>query len=659
MRRRPSATERPDWRAKIAAEVAAHVPGAPSPERERIAAESNAREHARLTAARAPQLTKGRAVQAARRAANEAALQTVGPSLQLPTPHDAQSSLASFDWLTPSYDAEWSRRIRLLARLEADPGALALAKRFYREDREGHVRFIEDWGVTVDPRNDGVLRPVIMPFILFPRQREFLMTLRESIDRQRDLVLVKSRDCGASWLAMAFSVWLCLFHANKTVGFGSATEEKVDKSGEPDCLFYKGRKFVEYLPRQFKGGWTPTSARYSQHRTLIFPDTECTINGQIGDGIGRGGRKSIYFVDEFAFIERPKIVDANLIANTNCRIEMSSVQGTANVFAERARGGKVRRFDFHYRDDPRKVNSGAPVEVVAYEDDGSPQLVTVETGGLWPWFARKKADSDPTVWNQEYECDFLASVEGIIIPQEWVQAAIGAHVKLKITPTGAKRGAFDVADRGFDRNCYASKHGVLLRHIESWSGKTTGDIYASTEKSFRTADQFGDEGFVYDGDGMGAGVRGDARKILDLRRDQRQRKMYVGMFRGSGAVLRPEQICEGTDRKNKDFFENFKAQSWWNLRRRFNTTWRAVTGALAQGKYRPDDIISIDPLLPELARTTSELSQPVWLWSKTGKMMIDKQPDDVASPNNADAVMMLYSDAALPMTFSDAIFDVL
>lgn len=566
---------------------------------------------------------------------------------------------ASFNWLAPNYDAIWTQRILNLARLEADPVAMATAKRYYKEAPDGHVRFIEDWGVTVDPRNDGVVRPIVMPFKLFPKQREFLMTLRESLDKQRDLVLVKSRDCGASWLAMAFSVWLCLFHDNKTVGFGSATEEKVDKSGEPDCLFYKGRKFIEYLPHAFKGAWTPTSAKYSIHRTLMFPETESSINGQIGDGIGRGGRKTIYFVDEFAFIERPKTVDSNLIANTNCRIEMSSVCGTANTFAERARGGKVRRFDFHYRDDPRKVNSGPPTEAIVTDDDGTRRSVIVQTGDLWPWFAAKKDSSDPTVWNQEYECDFLASVEGIIIPQEWVQAAIGAHVKLGIEPTGAKRGAFDVADRGFDKNCYASRHGVLLRHIESWSGKTTGDIYASTERTFHLADRFGDEGFVYDGDGMGAGVRGDARKIIESRKEQKKRKLYVAMFRGSGAVVRPEQICEGTDRKNKDFFENFKAQSWWSLRRKFNITWRAVTGQIAKGKYKPDDIISIDPLLPELARTTSELSQPVWQWSKSGKMMIDKTPDDVASPNNADAVMMLFSDASIPMTFKDELFDLL
>lgn len=541
-----------------------------------------------------------------------------------------------FDWLHPDYAPEWRRRVENLAKLHADPYALAVAKKHYRDHPEGVADFISDWGVTVDPRNAGSDRPIIMPFALFPRQREFLITLRQHWLTQEDLILVKSRDCGASWLAMAFSVWLCLFYDNITVGFGSATEEKVDKSGEPDCLFYKGRKFVEYLPKIFKGGWRPDKPQYSTHRTIIFPETEGTINGQIGDGIGRGGRKTIYFVDEFAFVERPKLVDANLSAATNCRIEMSSVQGTANVFAERARSGKIARFDFHYRSDPRKVDPS--------------------TGELREWFAKKKLITDPVVWAQEYECDFLASVEGIIIPQEWVQAAIGAHTKLGIEITGMRRGSYDVADRGVDKCCYASRQGILLRFIESWSGKNS-DIYASTEHCLLLADQLRDERINYDADGMGAGVRGDSRKLNEKRIERKQRVIPFDMFRGGAAVIDPENICEGTERLNKDFFENYKAQSWWALRRRFNLTWRAVTGVLQPGQFNPSDIISIDPALPELTKTCAELSQPVWTWSKSGKMMIDKTPDDVASPNNADAVMMLFPYSRPPLVFSDELLE--
>ena len=276
--------------------------------------------------------------------------------------------------------------------------------------------------------------------------------------------------------------------------------------------------------------------------------------------------------------------------------------------------------------------------VVVQNAQGEPVLITVKDGDLYPHFAEKKRKADPITWNQEYECDFLASQEGIIIPQEWVIAAIGAAAKLGITVSGAHRGAYDVADRGADKNCIGVAHGIELNYIESWSGSNS-TIYKSVERVMREFENRKVPEFVYDGDGMGAGVRGDAEKISEEREAQGKPRILAFMFRGSGAVLDPEDYCPGTDRLNKDFFENVKAQSWWALRQRFRLTWEAVVNGQP---FDPADIISISPDLPELTKTCAELSQPVWTWSKTGKMVIDKTPDDVASPNNGDAVMMLF-----------------
>lgn len=563
----------------------------------------------------------------------------------------------NFDWLDPDYAPIWKRRIERKARLRSDPRYLQACRLYY----PNHIAdFIQDWGVTVDPRNakpgSGKKKPVLMPMILFPKQREFIDWLMLRWQRSDvgdgDGVLVKSRDCGASWMAMAFSVTLCLFYNDLTIGFGSAIKTKVDNAGDPDSLFYKGRMFIRYLPREFKGMWD--ERKCSADMRLVFPDSDGSITGECGDKIGRGGRKTMYFVDEFAFVERPKLVDANLVANTDCRIEMSSVHGTANVFAERARGGLIPRFDFTYWDDPRKT----------YIDvQGIKQLQA--------WFAAKKAKMDPVSWAQEYERDFLASVEGIVIPQEWVEAAVDAHVKLNLSITGPRIGSFDIADQGKDLCCYGSGQGILLDFIESWRGKGS-DIFGSVERAFRLADGFSeqygaktpDEKFNYDSDGMGAGVRGDSRKVNEERERSNTEKgttfkLYeVDPFRGSGAVQDPlDDVPGAPDRKNEDFFENFKAQCWWSLRHRFLATYRAVTGE--DTNYNPDDLISLSSKLPELTRTKSELSQPVWKWSKTGKMMIDKTPEDVASPNNADTVMMRFGYRTPAWVFPDELFTTL
>ena len=63
----------------------------------------------------------------------------------------------------------------------------------------------------------------------------------------------------------------------------------------------------------------------------------------------------IYFLDESAWLERPKMIDAALLANTDCHIDISSVSGMQNSSAERSHSGKVKVFTFHYRDDLRNT----------------------------------------------------------------------------------------------------------------------------------------------------------------------------------------------------------------------------------------------------------------------------------------------------------------
>lgn len=586
----------------------------------------------------------------------------------LASSQDATLHNAALDWMHPDYAPVYAQRARMLAALEGNPVLLHATKMHYRNDPEGVVDFINDWGITVDPRNDGVERPLIMPFMLFPKQREFLAWMRDrwvrGMSGSGDGILVKSRDCGASWLAMAFSVWLCLFFDNVTVGFGSAKAEKVDLSGSPDCLFYKGRKFVQYLPRLFTSGWD--LKKNSAYMRLSFPATDASITGEAGDNIGVGGRKSIYFVDEAALVERPKLADASLSGNTNCRIEMSSVRGIDNVFAERARGGKIPRFDFHYRYDPRKVNFGAdassvykldpkdgearkaiaPYQVLA--QDGEVYTLLVRTGDLWPWFAVKKAKTDLIVFNQEYECDFLASIESGVIEHVWVQAAIGAAAKLGIVPTGMRRGAYDIADTGRDKNAVVIRHGIELLTSEQWSG-TNSNPMTSVRHAFDFVGGHRLDEMLYDGDGMGASWR----DYFALVGTERKLVLPWTMFRGSGEVQDPEDLAPRTDRKNLDYFENYKAQCWMALRERFQEVYRAINGE----QYDASNIISINPECSNLVQLTSELCQPTRKWSKTGKLMIDKTPDDVMSPNLADAVMMAFCYGKPPMNWSDELLE--
>jgi hypothetical protein len=46
-------------------------------------------------------------------------------------------------------------------------------------------------------------------------------------------------------------------------------------------------------------------------------------------------------VDESAFLKRPALIDAALSQTTRCRIDLSSVNGMANPFAQKRHSGKI------------------------------------------------------------------------------------------------------------------------------------------------------------------------------------------------------------------------------------------------------------------------------------------------------------------------------
>jgi Pyruvate/2-oxoacid:ferredoxin oxidoreductase delta subunit len=93
--------------------------------------------------------------------------------------------------------------------------------------------------------------------------------------------------------------------------------------------------------------------------------TGASITGEGGDNIGRGGRSSVYFVDEAAFVERPALVDRALSQTTRVRDRRETPNGPGNGFAEKRFSGRLPVFTFHWRDDPRKdeawyARAGAP-----------------------------------------------------------------------------------------------------------------------------------------------------------------------------------------------------------------------------------------------------------------------------------------------------------
>lgn len=531
------------------------------------------------------------------------------------------------DWKNPDYTAIYHQRMENLAAIRENPQRIPQLRAFYADHPD---EFIDDWGVTFDPRNAERNLPTLIPFRLFPKQREWILWVVDRWRSQEPGLCEKSRDMGVTWLAVALACTLALFREGLVIGFGSRKSEYVDKIGTLKPILPKARMFMQNLPVEFQGGFVDW--RDAPYMRIAFPDTGSLITGEGGDDIGRGDRSSIFFVDEAAHIQRPELVDASLSQTTNCRIDLSSVRGMNNTFAQKRWGGKVKLFIFDWRDDPRKDQA---------------------------WYDKQCETLDPVVVAQEIDRDYAASVKGVVIPGIWVRAAIDAKKFLGIAPSGRKGLAFDVADEGADKDAWAACYGTEVEETDEWSGKGS-DIFGSVEYVFDVCDERGYSEFRYDSDGLGAGVRGDARVLNERRRANNAKTIRAIGYRGSEGVYAPDDIVEGTigadgdkGRTNQDYYHNRKAQAWWSLRKRFQKTYRWVESLKKHRqdpvKYPtvlscpPDEIISLSSANPNLQKLVAELSQATYRQSEVGKLLIEKKKEGMPSPNMADAVVIHYA----------------
>lgn len=537
---------------------------------------------------------------------------------------------APFDFRNPDYLPVYHQRLERLRYLRENPDRVPMILAYYREHPWD---LVNDWGVTFDPRNADVGLPTVMPFVLFPKQIEWMKWAYGLWKRRAPGVTEKSRDCGVSWLSVGLGVAIALTHDTINIGYGSRKQEYVDKKGAPKSLFWKAREFTKRLPPELTGGWD--ERRDAIENLIRFP-TGSTLSGEVGDSIGRGDRAAIYFVDEAAHLEHPELVDQGLSATTNCRIDISSAKGTNNPFHDKVtRYPPEQVFTFHWRDDPRK-------------DD--------------EWYRKQCDELDAVTVAQEIDINYSASLTGVIIPNEWVKAAVDADKILApagFNFRGKRRGALDIADEGPDLNAFAWAQGVIVGGAEEWSGKGS-DIFDSIQRAFMFCDDEQLEDFHYDADGMGASARGDARVINEERAKTKTRQIEVKPFRGSGEVYKPDApvptayagggAARGAmERKNGDFFQNAKAQAWWALRIRFQRTFRAVQAVKAGEQappYDADDLIVLRSTIRNLAKLEQELSQPTYTQNTAGKIVVDKAPKlptggKAKSPNRGDSVMIL------------------
>lgn len=486
----------------------------------------------------------------------------------------------------------------LLAETYRDRDLQVKLWRYYQD----HVaKWIDDWVLTYDPRED----PANLPMQLWPKQREFIRWLEAVVDRGGDAVVEKSRDFGASWLCIAFAAHRWIFRRGFKANFASNKADKVDRLGDYDSLFEKLRHLLRELPP-----WQlpPRTKRIEKYMTFLNETNGSGITGESGRDIGRGGRCTVLFLDEAAFLEHADSANAASAATARCRIWLSTPNGQGNQFAiKRFALPEDRVFVMDWHDDPRKSEA---------------------------WARQKREEIGTVAWAREFDRDYAASVEGIIIRADWVQAAVELHRRGVIPPGGPVVCGLDVGGGGSGKTVHVVRRGPVIEMPVSWTGGDT------TADACRAADLTRAAGtgvaLFYDSIGVGMGVGSTLERISGV--------SSTGVNVGEPATHRgwPD------GQRAREKFTNYKAEIWWTMRDRFLKAYEHrcfLDGEDGGVEHPQEELIT----LPPQARTLQmQLSQITAGYRETGKISVESKDSlkrrGIPSPDEADALALTFAE---------------
>lgn len=514
-----------------------------------------------------------------------------GPDILTPVPFIGREGIDHTLML-----AEKARRGALYQAGRVDERRRAMMMERCRHDL---LFFADHFAWTFDPR-----LLAHMPMVLFPAQRAYLEFVEQRLAAGQDFLCEKSRDMGVTYLNVIFAVQRWLFEPAFVTGFCANLQDLVDQLGNPKSILEKARMILRRLP-----AWMmPEGFRFGTHDMLCKitnPATGALMIGEGGDNAGRGGRCTLYLIDEAAHLARPDKVNAATSATAKVRGWVSSVQGMGNLFARLRHEGNTPVIRLHWTDDPRK----------------SPE---------WAEAERRRLGS--VTFAQEHDIDYGASVEGLLIEKAWIDAAVELGQLVTWAPHGPAIAGLDVGVGG-DRSVLVVRQGPLVQMPIAWGDPDTGGTALRAIEHCRTA---GVRRLIYDsvgvGEGVGSTLRGERERGLEL----------VEFVAGEAA----SNVVQADGRSAKEWFRNIRAEAWWMVRERCRRSYERVLfeRGLPNGEEHP---LEECLMLPNSLELRHELNLPRYFRRSTGgtsKIIIESKDElrgrGIKSPDHADALVM-------------------
>ena len=286
-----------------------------------------------------------------------------------------------------------------------------------------------------------------------------------------------------------------------------------------------------------------------------------------------------------------------------------------------------------------------------------------------PWFPqvleeerRALEQEDPELYMHVWEGQpFDEGKEKRILPYGILQECVDAWKKHSPGPGAFSELGFDVADTGADKNAAVVRSGSCIMSAEEWRAKT---VTQSTLRVHGIAEESRVKVVSYDRQGIGAEAR---RTFADLA--AKGRRKYKVVPTGFGWEVAGKERRYSYKVTNQEQFLRRNAQMAWTLRLRANNTRRLLYDGdvlngiehkhdledpipenqtrperpKPTGKISPHKCLFINPEIPHIERYLSQLAQPRWEFSETGRIRILKKEEDEPSPDLFDATSLAFA----------------
>lgn len=233
-----------------------------------------------------------------------------------------------------------------LSLLEQAQGDVSVQMALMEACRRDVIFWVDCFCWQVNPKHVG---NEIGPFITWPYQEEAIReTLKRNLEEQDDILWEKSREMGATWMALLMDVWGCLFHDWRKYLWISHSEQAVDRPADPDSLFWKVDFILRHLPSWMIAGTERRKLGFS------FTRTSSSMNGAASTGrSGVGGRATRVGLDEFSKQQQASEI-LGQTADTGPRLFIGTHYGVGTEFYNLTQRPDMKKIVMHWTQHPEK-----------------------------------------------------------------------------------------------------------------------------------------------------------------------------------------------------------------------------------------------------------------------------------------------------------------